>query len=111
MSSPNIEQLHQAISLMADAMNCKPLTPTSTDLLINYVLFDGAYGSVSGKDAWPCYQLDLITKTELRNLIMAHSATRIASFNNTCEPSYLKYPYYLKALISELSQCFQYKAH
>ncbi|TDF39704.1 hypothetical protein EYS14_09370 [Alteromonadaceae bacterium M269] len=111
MSSPNIEQLHQAISLMADAMNCKPLTQEESTSLVNYVLFDGVCGGVSGKEAWPCYQLDLITKTELRNLIMAHSAARIASFNNTCEPSYLKYPYYLKTLISELSQCFQYKAH
>ena len=80
---------------MALQMKCIPLEKDLLNSLINYVLYNE-------KDGWAAYKLDIITERELRNLLMAHSATRISQSNNICEPNCSTY------VTKELCDNFEY---
>jgi hypothetical protein len=83
---PNLEELIECINLMAGNMSFEILPKKELLGLINHVLFDEHIGQVSGKEAWACLMDNLITERELRNLMMAHSATKLAGFNKKDEP-------------------------
>jgi hypothetical protein len=59
--------------------------------LINHVLYDEKWKGIDGKDGWTQFQCGLITKRELRILLMQHSATKISHSNKSQEPSYDSY--------------------
>ena len=70
---------------MSELMGCSALPDDKAKDLIEHVLYDKTWGSVKGKNGWPCFQRKLITEREIRKLIMQHCCTKIASLNNKCE--------------------------
>ena len=72
-------------------MNMQPLPDVKAKLLIGHILYDKNYDGVSGKYGWSSLTNNLITERELRNLVVAHCATKISSFNNLYEPGYDTY--------------------
>ncbi len=88
---PNKVALISCMQLMAELMELISLPNEKAAQLIEYVLFDKEYNGVKGKDGWGCFLVHLITERELRNLIMAHSASKIASYNKKTEPSCYDY--------------------
>ncbi len=82
---PNIDELKKCILKMSELMGCLPLPDDKLKDLIQHVLYDKKWGSIDGKNSWACFQRKLITEREIRKLIMQHSCTKIADFNNKCE--------------------------
>ncbi|WP_020409585.1 hypothetical protein [Hahella ganghwensis] len=76
---------------MAEAMKLDPLPYDKAFQLIEHVLYKGEYSDLSGKEGWRCFEGGLVTEREMRNLLMAHSATKIAEFNGKDEPNSLAY--------------------
>lgn len=87
----NIDDLLACIELMAASMEFKSLPQEKAKQLIEHVLFDQKYYGVEGKQAWACYASGIITKREVRNLLMAHAATKIAHENQRNEPQLSSY--------------------
>lgn len=85
--SPSKEKVVQSINFMAEVMEFDPLPTERVEELIEHVLYDQYYNGVSGKRAWFSFESGLITERETRNLLMAHSATKIASHNRRDQPS------------------------
>ncbi len=90
---PDIEKIVNCIDKMAEAMNMKTLPLDRCKALINHVLYDEQYDDVKGKEGWACFQDGLITEREIRNLLMAHSATKISKFNKEDEPNSNEYAF------------------
>lgn len=89
--NPNIDDLLACIELMAASMKFKSLSQEKAKQLIEHVLFDQKYYGVEGKQAWACYASGIITKREVRNLLIAHAATKIAQENKRNEPQLSSY--------------------
>ncbi|WP_419832588.1 hypothetical protein [Endozoicomonas atrinae] len=85
-TEPNKERVRKCVDLMAHAMGLNPLPEDKSNLLIKHVLFDAEYEGIEGKNGWGAFTSSLITERELRNLLMAHSATKIANYNKVREP-------------------------
>lgn len=88
---PDKEKLIECITSMAEAMKFDPLPYDRALQLIEHVLYKGDYNGLKGKKGWLCFEDGIITEREMRNLLMAHSATKIARFNRKDEPSCLDY--------------------
>jgi len=89
--SSNKEELKKCLDALSSAMNLKPMTEEVCFRVIDHVLHDSEYNGVRGMNGWECHMRGIITERELRNLVMAHSATKISSFNGINEPSCNKY--------------------
>ncbi len=87
----NKVELIDCVYLMAKQMKLTPLPSARAVQLIEHVLFDKEFNGVKGKDGWGCFLSHLLTEREIRNLMMAHSATRISSYNKKSEPGYNNY--------------------
>jgi len=83
---PNIDKLKVCIAKLAETMGMSALPNELAMNLINHVLYDEEYQSIDGKNSWSSLRGGLITETEMRNLIFAHSATKISYFNKMQEP-------------------------
>ena len=79
------------MSEMATAMGMEPLPEAFSLSLIKHVLYKNKYQGVEGKQGWAGLTRGIITEREARNLLMAHCATKIASFNRATEPGYDMY--------------------
>lgn len=84
--APNKEKLKICISDLAAAMGMKSLPEELSSNLIEHVLYKGEYQGVKGKNSWAGLIQGIITEREARNLLMAHSATKISNFNDKEEP-------------------------
>lgn len=78
----------QALAL---AMEMKALSDEISAKLINHILFKEKFEGKDGKDGWSCLNSNIVTEKELRDLLMAHSATKLAQHNNTSVPSFSEY--------------------
>ena len=85
--NPDIDKLLNSIFLMAEAMKFQPLSDERAKELISHVLYDKEYDGIDGKDNWKCFQHGLLTERELRNVFMAHTATKIARDDGRNEPN------------------------
>ena len=85
--APNKEKLTICIGDMATAMGMKSLPEDLCSNLIEHVLYKSEYQGVKGKEGWAGLTRGLITEREARNLLMAHSATKISNFNEKEEPA------------------------
>ena len=81
------DELLKCIENMADAMNYSPLSRERAEQLIEHVLFEREYNGVEGKGSWDSFSSGLITEREVRNILMAHAATKIARENELSEPN------------------------
>ena len=88
---PDKKELRNCIRLLAISMKFKPLPEERASQLIDHVLFKGEYDGVKGKDGWICFSEGIITEREIRNLLLAHSASKIAGHNNKTEPNCTEY--------------------
>ncbi len=102
---PDKKELIKCIYLMAIAMKFDPLPEKKTIQLIDHVLFEGEYNDLEGKQGWVAFSKGLSTEREIRNLLMAHSATKIANHNNRAEPNCTEYS------TKELCQKFELALH
>ena len=98
----NRKELKDCLISLADAMRLKPLSNERAEHLIDHVLYDQAYDGVKGKNAWACFKNSLLTERELRDLLMAHSATKISRHNRENEQDCRTY------LTEELCNRFEY---
>jgi len=87
----DIGGLKQCMANMAFAMQFKPLTEEKSQLLLDHVLYDGLYNDQQGKQGLEQLHRGMITERELRNLLMAHCATKISNENKCDEPGCDKY--------------------
>ena len=84
-------EFNVSVEMMAKAM-CLPMPSESqVRLLFDHVLYDGKLGHVDGKNGCKHFELGLITKSEFRDLVMAHCASKISFFNERPEPSFNSY--------------------
>ena len=83
---PDKNKLKDCIDAMALAMKMEPLPNDLCFKLIDHVLYNQDYDGIEGKNGWQCFKQKLLTEREIRNLLMAHSATKIARFNKIKEP-------------------------
>ncbi|MBL4798969.1 MAG: hypothetical protein JKY50_16260 [Oleispira sp.] len=87
----NISELKVSVEMMAKAM-CQPMpSEPQVELLFDHVLYDDRFGDVDGKNGCKHFELGLITKSEFRDLVMAHSASKISFFSGRPEPSFNSY--------------------
>lgn len=89
--NPNLEDLKNCIDLMAKSMKFSSLPQDRMSQLIAHVLFDEEYDGVEGKEGWSGFTKGYITGREIRDLMMAHSATKIARHEKKNEPSNTAY--------------------
>ena len=85
-SAPNFDALYICTSTMAKSMHMRPLPLEQCNELLAHVLYTECLQGVEGKNAWESYCMGLITEIEIRNLLMAHCATKISFFNRLSEP-------------------------
>ena len=85
--NPDLKQLEICVTELAKSMQLKPLPHKNALELINHVLYDTSYDDIGGKQAWVNFKSNLITKTEITNLLMAHAVTKVSSYNNVNEQS------------------------
>jgi len=83
---PDNKKLNACVRDLAHAMKMNALPESLFYHLINHVLYDEKYDNIEGKNGWLCLEKGLLTEREMRNLFMAHSATKIARFNKALEP-------------------------
>ncbi len=87
----NISEFKVSVEMMAKAM-CLPIpSEPQVELLFDHVLYDGKFGHVDGKNGFKHFELGLITESELRDLVMAHCASKISFFSERPEPSFNSY--------------------
>jgi len=89
--NPNLEELKSCIDLMARSMGFSSLPQDRVSRLIDHILFENEYDGVEGKEGWHSFTSGYITEREIRNLVMAHSATKIARYEKKSEPNFLEY--------------------
>ena len=88
---PDKKDLTECISLMAEAMKFNPLPNHRVNQLIEHVLYEREYDDIEGKEGWITFSKGLTTEREIRDLFMAHTATKIARHNKKEEPSCTEY--------------------
>src|SRR5262249_27593943 len=82
---PDISQLVACATAMARAMGQPAPGDEDARTFLSELLYKRQEGS--GKDAWACIELRLITEIEGRNLVVAHCATWRSRLNGCVEPS------------------------
>ncbi len=102
MNQPVLKNIVLSMNLLAEAMDMKPLPVEKAEMLLKHILFNAPWNGVEGKEGWYSSQENLITEYELRDLILAHSATKISHFNNKNEPNCDEYS--SKQLISSFEK-------
>lgn len=88
---PSVKELIEFVNTMAIAMNLNQMSLAGAEKLINHILFNEVWNGFKGKEVWKCFENSLITERELRNLLIAHSATKISAFNKVNESSLATY--------------------
>jgi len=76
---------------LSECMGLAPLPEPNARLLLDHLLGDAEYLNQPGRSLLECFQLDLITEQELRDVLMAHFATKIAHHNQVSEPGFDKH--------------------
>ena len=84
---PDFNKLIHCLDILSEALDMTMLPKDKAIALLNHVLFDGSYNEQEGKRAWESYEVKLITKSELVNLVLAHSVTKISNHNAKQEPN------------------------
>ena len=87
----NISDLKVSVEMMAKAMGLPMPSEPQVRLLFDYVLYDGSFGDVAGKNGYKHFELGLITEFEFRDLVMAHCASKISFFSERPEPNFNSY--------------------
>ena len=83
--TPNIKKLNFIIDEISVEMKLNSMPSEMKDRLIDHILFKGEWQELEGIDSWSSHKTGLITKRELRNLILNHVITKISSFNKVSE--------------------------
>lgn len=87
----NISELKVSVEMMAKSMNLPMPSESQLKLIFDHVLYNGKFEGINGKNGYKHFELGLITKSEFRNLVMAHCASKISFFSERPEPSFNSY--------------------